>query len=45
MLKSRRKSVQIYYEMVPIEKPEKRRVTPKVRWLDAKGKYCLPFPE
>lgn len=44
-IRSRRKSVPVYYEMVPIEKPKKRRVTPKVRWLDAKGKYCLPFPE
>lgn len=44
-LKSRSKSVISYYEQVPIEEPKKRRVTPKVRWLDAKGKYCLPFPE
>lgn len=44
-LKSRRKSVPVYYEMVPIEKPRKSRVPVKVRWLDAKGKYCLPFPE
>lgn len=45
LIRSRSKSVPVYYEMVPIEKPKKRRVTPKVRWLDAKGKYCLPFPE
>jgi len=44
-LKSRSNSVVSYYEQVPIEEPKKRRVTPKVRWLDAKGKYCLPFPE
>lgn len=44
-LRSRNKSVEVYYEMVPVAKPKKRRVTPKVRWLDAKGKYCLPFSE
>jgi hypothetical protein len=44
-IRSQRKSRPVYYEMVLIEKPKKRRVTPKVRWLDAKGKYCLPFPE
>jgi hypothetical protein len=44
-LKSRNKSIAVYYEQVPVERPKKRRVTPKVRWLDAKGKYCLPFPK
>ena len=45
LIRSRSKSVPVYYEMVPIEKPTIRHLTPKVRWLDAKGKYCLPFPE
>lgn len=44
-LKSRMKSVVLYYEQVPIEKPKNPRVPIKVRWLDAKGKLCLPFPE
>jgi len=44
-IQSRRKSVELYYEQVPIEKPKKPRVPVRVRWLDATGKLCLPFPE
>jgi hypothetical protein len=44
-VKSRRKSIPLYYETIPIERPKKPRVPFKVRWLDAKGKLCLPFPE
>lgn len=44
-LKYRINSADAYYEVVSAEKPKKRRITPKVRWLDAKGKYCLPFQE
>jgi hypothetical protein len=39
-INSRRKSVVVYYEQ---ELPKKRRTSMKVRWLDATGKYCLPF--
>lgn len=42
---ARNKSVVLYYEQVPSNKPKKARVTVKMRWLDAKGKLCLPFPE
>jgi hypothetical protein len=44
-LASRSKSMLVYYEQVPVERPKKHRVPVKVRWLDAKSKYCLPFPE
>lgn len=44
-LRARRRSVEVYYEMVPVEKPKKQRVPAKARWIDAKGKLCLPYPE
>jgi hypothetical protein len=44
-IKFRSKSVNLYYEQVPVARPKKQRVPVKVRWLDAKGKLCLPFPE
>lgn len=44
-VKNRRQPIEVYYELIPVEKHKKQRVPVKTRWIDAKGKLCLPYPE